>query len=100
MISIFIVSALGVLALLTQAGVAVVEKRYPAQGKAVDVTGASINVVDIGPREAREPPLLLIHGASSNLEAMRRPLGELLAQRHRVLLVDRPGHGWSPRDRT
>lgn len=99
MISIFIVSALGVLALLTQAGVAVVERRYPAQGKAVEVTGATINVVDIGPREAAEPPLLLIHGASSNLEAMRRPLGELLAQRHRVLLVDRPGHGWSPRDR-
>ena len=71
MISIFIVSALGVLALLTQAGVAVVEKRYPAQGKAVDVTGASINVVDIGPREAREPPLLLIHGASSNLEELQ-----------------------------
>ena len=58
------------------------------------------NLVDIGPRDGQRPPLLLIHGASSNLEAMRRPLGDLLAQRHRVLLVDRPGHGWSPRERS
>ncbi|MFC5321436.1 alpha/beta fold hydrolase [Bradyrhizobium oligotrophicum] len=99
MISMFLVGALAVLALLTRAGVAVVERRYPAQGQAIDVDGATINLVDIGPRDGEKPPLLLIHGASSNLEAMRRPLGELLAQRHRVLLVDRPGHGWSPRTR-
>ena len=99
MISIITVGVLAVLALLTQVGVAVVERRYPAQGQAVEVDGANINLVDIGPRDGQTPPLLLIHGASSNLEAMRRPLGELLAQRHRVLLVDRPGHGWSLRDR-
>lgn len=29
---------------------------------------------------------------------MRHPLGERLAERHRVLLIDRPGHGWSERD--
>jgi pimeloyl-ACP methyl ester carboxylesterase len=29
---------------------------------------------------------------------MRQPLGDLLARRHRVILVDRPGHGWSERD--
>ncbi len=93
------VGVLAVLGLLTQVGVAVVERRYPAQGQAVEVDGANINLVDIGPRDGQSPPLLLIHGASSNLEAMRRPLGEILAQRHRVLLVDRPGHGWSLRDR-
>ncbi|MGC2775205.1 MAG: alpha/beta hydrolase [Bradyrhizobium sp.] len=99
MISITIVSALALLGLVTRAGVAVVERRYPAQGQAIGVDGATINLVDIGPRDVAGPPLLLVHGASSNLEAMRRPLGELLAQRHRVLLVDRPGHGWSSRDR-
>jgi pimeloyl-ACP methyl ester carboxylesterase len=26
---------------------------------------------------------------------MRRPLGNRLAVRHRVILIDRPGHGWS-----
>ncbi|WP_316160559.1 alpha/beta hydrolase [Bradyrhizobium sp. SZCCHNRI20481] len=99
MISILVVGALGLLALLTQAGVVLMERRYPAQGEAVEVGGATINLVDIGPRDGERPPLLLVHGASSNLEAMRRPLGDLLARRHRVLLVDRPGHGWSPRDR-
>jgi pimeloyl-ACP methyl ester carboxylesterase len=28
---------------------------------------------------------------------MRRPLGDLLARHHRVILIDRPGHGWSTR---
>ena len=40
----------------------------------------------------------MIHGASSNLEVMRQPLGDLLARKHRVILVDRPGHGWSSRE--
>jgi pimeloyl-ACP methyl ester carboxylesterase len=42
---------------------------------------------------------VLIHGASSNLETMRKPLGDMLAARHRVILIDRPGHGWSSRAR-
>jgi pimeloyl-ACP methyl ester carboxylesterase len=41
----------------------------------------------------------MIHGASSNLEVMRRPLGDMLAKDHRVILIDRPGHGWSTRTR-
>jgi pimeloyl-ACP methyl ester carboxylesterase len=41
----------------------------------------------------------MLHGASSNLEAMRHPLGERLAATHRVILIDRPGHGWSTRAR-
>jgi pimeloyl-ACP methyl ester carboxylesterase len=41
----------------------------------------------------------MIHGASSNLEIMRQPLGDMLAKNHRVILIDRPGHGWSPRAR-
>jgi pimeloyl-ACP methyl ester carboxylesterase len=42
---------------------------------------------------------VLIHGASSNLEAMRKPLGDMLAARYRVIMIDRPGHGWSTRAR-
>jgi pimeloyl-ACP methyl ester carboxylesterase len=41
----------------------------------------------------------MIHGASSNLEVMRQPLGDRLAKNHRVILIDRPGHGWSTRAR-
>jgi pimeloyl-ACP methyl ester carboxylesterase len=39
----------------------------------------------------------MIHGASSNLLSMRQPLGDRLARNHRVILIDRPGHGWSTR---
>jgi pimeloyl-ACP methyl ester carboxylesterase len=55
-----------------------------------------LHLVDIGPRDSGLP-IVMLHGASSNLEAMRRPLGDLLARNHRVILIDRPGHGWSDR---
>jgi len=99
MISIFGMAVLAMLALLTQIGVVVLNRVYPRQGSTVEVAGAALNVVELGRRESPGPPVVMIHGASSNLEAMRRPLAELLARRHRVILIDRPGHGWSVRDR-
>src|SRR5450755_2331201 len=97
MISVVVVTALAMLALITQAGVLALQRTYPAQGRTIEVAGAKLNVVDIGPRDASGPPVVMIHGASSNLETMRQPLGEMLAGNHRVILIDRPGHGWSPR---
>jgi pimeloyl-ACP methyl ester carboxylesterase len=98
MISIILVAALVTLALLTQAGVFVLERTYPPRGQTVAVAGASLNVVDLGRRDASLPPIVLLHGASSNLEVMR-PLAERLAVHHRVILIDRPGHGGSTRGR-
>jgi len=97
MISIVLVVVLAVFALVTQAGVFVLRRDYPAQGQMIAVAGARLHVVDIGPRDIDSPPLVMIHGASSNLEVMRQPLGVRLAENHRVILIDRPGHGWSPR---
>ena len=94
------VAALALLAAATQVGVVLVQRAFPAQGLMVEVTtGDALHVVDIGPREAASPPIVMLHGASSNLEVMRRPLGERLARNHRVILIDRPGHGWSTRAR-
>jgi pimeloyl-ACP methyl ester carboxylesterase len=97
MISILIVATLAVLALITQAGVLVLQRVYPAQGRMIEVAGARLNILDIGPRDAAGPPVVMIHGASSNLEVMRQPLGDRLAENRRVILIDRPGHGWSTR---
>ena len=94
------VAALVVLALITQAGVLALQQAFPAQGRMIEVAGAAIHLADIGPRAAAGPPIVMIHGASSNLEAMRQPLGNRLARDHRVILIDRPGHGWSTRART
>ncbi|MDB5501764.1 MAG: alpha/beta hydrolase [Tardiphaga sp.] len=98
MLSVYAATALLVLALITQVGVYVLQQKYPAQGWFVDVAGGRLHVVDIGPREGAGPPIVLIHGATSNLGTMRVPLGDQLARTHRVILIDRPGHGWSTRD--
>src|ERR1700694_4606878 len=92
-------AALAILALMTQAGVFALQRVHPARGRMIKVAGATLNVVDIGPRGATGPSIVMIHGASSNLEVMRQPLGEMLADNHRVILIDRPGHGWSTRAR-
>jgi len=99
MILVTVVAALAILAVVTQAGVFALQRAYPGRGRMIEVAGATLNVVDIGPRDAAGPPVVMIHGASSNLEVMRQPLGEMLARNHRVILIDRPGHGWSTRAR-
>ncbi len=97
MVPVIVVAALAFLALLTQAGAFFAERAYPARGRMVEVAGAALHIVDIGPRDASGPPIVMLHGASSNLEAMRQPVGERLAKHRRVILIDRPGHGWSTR---
>jgi pimeloyl-ACP methyl ester carboxylesterase len=54
-----------------------------------------LHVLELGSPDA--PPVLLLHGASGNLKDLRFAIGERLAQRYRVILIDRPGHGWSDR---
>jgi pimeloyl-ACP methyl ester carboxylesterase len=98
MIVMSVVTALVLLALVTQAGVLVLQRAFPPQGRMIEVDGAVLHAVDIGPRDSGLP-IVMLHGASSNLEVMRRPLGDLLAQNHRVILIGRPGRGWSTRAR-
>jgi hypothetical protein len=56
MIVVVVVAALAVLALTTQAGVLALQRAYPAQGRMIEVAGATLNVLDIGPRDAAGPP--------------------------------------------
>ena len=98
MIVMLAVTALVLLALVTQAGIVAAQRAFPPQGRMIEVEGAVLHIVDIGPRDAGLP-IVMLHGASSNLEVMRHPLGDLLAKQHRVILIDRPGHGWSTRAR-
>ncbi|MBR0755552.1 alpha/beta hydrolase [Bradyrhizobium jicamae] len=95
MLIVIAVVALGALALATQIGVVWLERAFPAQGKMIEVAGATLHVVERGSREAG-PAIVLLHGASSNLHAMD-VLADGLAKTHRVILIDRPGHGWSTR---
>jgi pimeloyl-ACP methyl ester carboxylesterase len=90
---------LAILALFTQIGVIAIQWKYPPQGKFIDVSGARLHIVEIGPNVPSEVPIVMIAGANSSLETIRRPLGDLLAKNHRVILIDRPGQGWSTRER-
>src|SRR3954468_12675519 len=84
------------LAALTAAGVVAIERRYPPAGRFLEVAGGRLHVLELGTAND-EPPVVLLHGASGNLQDMRLILGERLSERHRVILIDRPGHGWSDR---
>src|SRR4051794_26411004 len=84
----------------TYLGVARLEAAHPPAGRFVEVEGAQIHVAEIGLARGHplaEPAVVLVHGASGNMEDMRLALGDRLASSHRVILIDRPGHGWSSR---
>ena len=95
MIAISVLALLAALAAVTLVGTWAIERANPPTGRFVEVEGGRLHVVELGAADA--PPVLLLHGASGNLADMRGALGERLAQRYRIILVDRPGHGWSDR---
>lgn len=86
------VAALWTLAANARAYVRHAEERWPAEGRFVDVSGARMHVVERGPEHALR--VLLIHGASANLREVLPPLMPL-AEDHRLIAYDRPGHGHS-----
>jgi pimeloyl-ACP methyl ester carboxylesterase len=91
---------LGLLVAMTRLGVSRIEAAHPPAGQFMDVEGVRLHVAELGLSRGSpgaEPAVVLIHGASGNMEDMRLALGERLAATHRVILIDRPGHGWSSR---
>jgi pimeloyl-ACP methyl ester carboxylesterase len=98
--SVAVLSLLAVLAAVSIVGARVIARAHPPAGRFVEVGGGRLHIVDIDERtqpSADDPPVVLLHGASGNLEDMRLALADQLKARHRVVLIDRPGHGWSER---
>lgn len=78
------------------------ESRFPPIGELAHVEGLRLHYTDSGePPAAADspavPPVVLIHGASTSLLDFHASLVEPLSGRHRVVTVDRPGHGYSER---
>jgi pimeloyl-ACP methyl ester carboxylesterase len=92
---IIVAAAFGAAAIYTAFGIDRIEKAHPPAGRFVDVGSGRLHVVELGRGDA--PAVVLLHGASANLEDMRLALGDKLAAQYRVILFDRPGHGWSDR---
>lgn len=74
-----------------------VEQAHPPIGAFVEVDGAKLHYVDMGPGDSGNPPVVLFHGASANLKDMKLALGDALADKTRVIIFDRPGRGYSTR---
>src|SRR5262245_17275570 len=96
-----LLSLLALLAAASVVGARMIARAHPPAGRFVEVGGGRLHIVDIDERtqpSADDPPVVLLHGASSNLEDMRLALADRLKAHHRVILIDRPGHGWSERE--
>lgn len=72
-----------------------VEAAYPPEGQQVEVNGHGVHVMTRGPETA--PVVLMIHGASANAREFTWTLAPRLETDLRVLMADRPGHGYSER---
>jgi pimeloyl-ACP methyl ester carboxylesterase len=88
-------------AVITFIGTRLIERAHQPRGRFIDVGGFRQHVIELesGP-DVQGPslPVVLLHGAGANLEDMDMALGERLAARHRVILLDRPGFGFSARN--
>lgn len=72
------------------------ETLVPPVGQLQAVPGGLIHYVEMGPLEA--PPLVLIHGLSGQLQHFTYALADLLAPDFRLIILDRPGCGYSTRE--
>ena len=73
------------------------EHANPPAGDFRVVDGVKLHYLDAGPRTSLNAPVVLIHGVSSNLLDMKFALGDRLALERRVIMIDRPGFGYSER---
>lgn len=67
------------------------EARFPPEGEIVRVGEVGVHAVVMG----EGPDLVLIHGASGNVRDMTYSLAPRLADRYRVIVIDRPGLGYT-----
>jgi len=74
-----------------------VESLLPPKGRFIDVPGARLHLRDFGEEHAGRPAILMIHGLAGQLSHYTYGVAGKLAASHRVIVVDRPGSGYSTR---
>lgn len=85
---------LALLWLGTRIWVVHVESSYPPLGRFVELSDSRIHVLEAG----EGTPVVLLHGASSNLREWQASIFDRVADHHHAIAIDRPGHGWSERN--
>jgi len=70
-----------------------VEQKMPAPGQFIDIDGTRLHYLDKG----SGPTLLLVHGLAGEVHNFTHSLLGRLAHNFRVVILDRPGSGYSSR---
>jgi pimeloyl-ACP methyl ester carboxylesterase len=68
---------------------------HPPEGQFLQVAGSRIHAVEMGLPAGSAPDVVLIHGSNGSTRDMSFRLAPALADRYRVLMLDRPGLGYS-----
>jgi pimeloyl-ACP methyl ester carboxylesterase len=91
-----------ILVLFTMYTARKVEAVLPPKGRFIDVPGARLHLRDFGEirgeGKANRPAIVMIHGLAGQLSHYTYGVAGKLAEHHRVVVVDRPGSGYSTRD--
>ncbi|WP_420011249.1 alpha/beta fold hydrolase [Tateyamaria sp.] len=64
---------------------------FPPTGQMIDVDGVRVHAEQMG----QGPDVVLIHGASGNTRDFTFAFADMLSDRYRVTILDRPGLGWT-----
>jgi pimeloyl-ACP methyl ester carboxylesterase len=89
-------AALGAAALWNWKKARDAERKYPPIGRFLEVDGVRLHYIERGHGE----PLVLIHGNGTMIQDFTvSGLVDRLAERFRVIVIDRPGYGYSSRPR-
>ncbi|WP_371223993.1 alpha/beta fold hydrolase [Roseovarius sp. 2305UL8-3] len=79
---------------------AAAEAEFAPQGQLLTVNGTQVHTQVFGPQDGSVPDVVLLHGSGGNLRDMTLDLAPALASDYRVILLDRPGHGFTDRINT
>src|SRR5215208_4592656 len=89
-------AALGAAALYTAKTTRDAERKHPPIGRFLDVDGVRLHYIERGTGE----PLVLIHGNGTLIQDFTvSGLVDRLSERYRVIVIERPGYGYSTRPR-
>src|SRR4051795_5465521 len=89
-------AALGAAALYTNKKTREAERKHPPVGRFLDVDGVRLHYIERGYGE----PLVLIHGNGTLIQDFTiAGLVDRLSERYRVIVIERPGYGYSERPR-
>lgn len=99
-ILVVLIAAAGILMVIgarkTRAMAAEAVQLVPQAGDIARVPGGAIHYLDLGPRDA--PVMVLIHGLGGQMHHFTYAMTGLLESDFRLIVVDRPGCGYSERD--